>query len=71
MRKTRTTIPLEDRDREAIAAIRAYYGVTSDVDAIRIALRELQRRIISPAPLPQGTAIPPLPEGEGHPGRKP
>ncbi len=54
MRKTRTTLPLEDKDREAIAAIRDYYGVTSDVDAIRIALRELHRRIqIDTPPKPQ------------------
>jgi len=45
MKKARTTLPLEDKDREAIAAIRDYYGVRSDADAIRIALRELYRAI--------------------------
>ena len=45
MKKSRTTLPLEDKDREAIAAIREHYGVQSDADAIRIALRELLRAI--------------------------
>jgi len=45
MKKSRTTLPLEEQDREALAAIREYYGVHSDADAIRIALRELYRRI--------------------------
>ena len=39
------TIRIETTDREAIAAIRDYYGVSSDNDAIRIALRELHRQI--------------------------
>ena len=47
MKKSRTTLPLGEKDREAIAVIRAYYGVRSDADAIRIALRELHRRIVS------------------------
>ena len=45
MEKTRTTIRLEEQDREAIAAIKAYYGITSDNDAIRFALRKVQREI--------------------------
>ena len=45
MKKSRTTLPLEDKDRKAIAAIREHYGVQSDADAIRIALRELLRTI--------------------------
>ena len=45
MKKSRTTFPLEEKDREAIAAIREHYGVRSDLDAIRIALRELYRSI--------------------------
>ncbi len=45
MKKSRTTFPLEDKDREAIVAIREYYGVQSDADAIRIALQELLRTI--------------------------
>ncbi len=38
MRK-RTTIWLDDADREAIATIRERYGVASDSDAIRLAVR--------------------------------
>ncbi len=43
--KPAKTIRLEDKDREAIAAIRDYYGVGSDNDAIRVALREMLRNI--------------------------
>ena len=45
MEKTRTTIRLEEPDRRAIAALRAYYGLSSDNDAIRLALREMERII--------------------------
>jgi len=38
MRKI-TTIRLDDADRTAIATIRQRYGVASDSDAIRLALR--------------------------------
>jgi Arc/MetJ family transcription regulator len=38
MRKI-TTIRLDDADRAAIATIRQRYGVASDSDAIRLALR--------------------------------
>ncbi len=38
MRKT-TTIRLDDADRQAIAVIRQRYGVASDSDAIRLAVR--------------------------------
>ncbi|HEX9412893.1 MAG TPA: hypothetical protein VF916_05270 [Ktedonobacterales bacterium] len=38
MRKL-TTIRLDDADRAAIATIRHRYGVASDSDAIRLALR--------------------------------
>ena len=48
MKKHQTTIHLEEKDREAIAAIREHYGVLSDVAAIRLALRELQRQITPP-----------------------
>ena len=48
MKKSRTTLPLGDKDRAAIAAIREYYGLHSDADAIRIALRELERAIKKP-----------------------
>ena len=42
---SRTTLPLTEQDRKMIAAIREHYGIHSDADAIRIALRELYRRI--------------------------
>lgn len=45
MKKSRTTLPLEQKDREAILAIREYYGLHSDADAIRLSLHELYRRI--------------------------
>jgi hypothetical protein len=45
MKTSRTTLPLGDKDRAAIAAIREYYGLHSDADAIRMALRELERAI--------------------------
>jgi len=45
MRKTRTTVHLEDKDKEAIAAIREHYGLSSNDDAIRLALREIMRQI--------------------------
>ena len=45
MRKTRTTFHLEDADKEAIAAIREHYGLSSNDDAIRLALREWYRHI--------------------------
>lgn len=48
MKKHQTTIHLEEKDREAIATIREHYGVLSDVAAIRLALRELQRQITPP-----------------------
>jgi Arc/MetJ-type ribon-helix-helix transcriptional regulator len=51
-----TTIRLDEKDQAAIAEIRDYYGVSSDIDAIRIALRETQRQIkkeTSPTPAPQ------------------
>ena len=48
MRKHQTTIHLEDKDREAIAAIREHFGVLSDAAAIRMALRELHRQITPP-----------------------
>jgi Arc/MetJ family transcription regulator len=45
MRKTRTTVHLEDKDKEAIAAIKEHYGLSSNDDAIRLALRELLRTL--------------------------
>jgi hypothetical protein len=43
--KKPTTIRLDEKDRTAIEEIKEYYGVESDIDAIRIALRELQRQL--------------------------
>jgi hypothetical protein len=45
MKKSRTTLPLEQKDREAIAAIRDYYGLHSDADAIRLSIHELYRKV--------------------------
>jgi hypothetical protein len=42
---TRTTLPLEQKDREAIAAIREHYGLHSDADAIRMSIHELYRKV--------------------------
>jgi transposase len=53
--RTATTIRLEEQDREAIAAIKEHYGVASDSDAIRLALREIGRSIkrqSPPTPVP-------------------
>jgi hypothetical protein len=38
-------LPLYEEEREAIKTIREHFGVKSDADAIRIALRELERAI--------------------------
>jgi Arc/MetJ family transcription regulator len=55
MKKPRmiTTIRIDEQDREAIEAIKAYYGITSDNDAVRFALRTVWRGIPSAHPLPQ------------------
>ncbi len=45
MKKSRTTLPLEQKDREALAAIRDYYGLHSDADAIRMSIHELYRKV--------------------------
>lgn len=37
--KKKTTMYLDETDRHAIALIKQHYGVTSDSDAIRLALR--------------------------------
>jgi hypothetical protein len=39
--KKRTTIWLDEADRAAVATIKARYGVASDSDAIRLAVRLL------------------------------
>jgi hypothetical protein len=61
MKKHQTTFHLEDKDKEAIAEIRAYYGATSDVAAVRLALREVQRQLrtrTTPAPQKEGLSSP-------------
>ena len=50
MKTSRTTLPLYEKDREAIKTIREYYGVKTDADAIRIALHELERVIKGASP---------------------
>lgn len=42
--KKRTTIYLDEADRTAIVLIKQAYGVTSDSDAIRLALRLLAEK---------------------------
>jgi hypothetical protein len=45
MKTSRTTLPLDEKDREAIKTIRESSGVKTDADAIRRALHELERLI--------------------------
>jgi hypothetical protein len=45
MKTSRTTLPLYEKDREAIKTIREHYGLRADADAIRVALHELERVI--------------------------
>ncbi len=60
----RTTIFLADADRSAIDIIKQRYGVSSDSDAIRLALRVLaSAESIAVSPLPQQTADSPY-EGD-------
>jgi len=40
-----TSFRLGEEDRKAIAAIKNHYGIITDNDAVRIALRELYRII--------------------------
>lgn len=42
--KKKTTIYLDESDRKAIETIQRTYGVTSDSDAIRLALRLLAEK---------------------------
>ena len=54
MKTSRTTLPLYEKDREAIKTIREYYGLRADADAIRVALHELERMIKEHSlPIPQ------------------
>lgn len=61
----RTSIFLGDEDRVAIRTIQERYGVSTDSDAIRLALRVLsQAREIALSPLPERH---PRAETEGQP----
>ncbi len=44
------TIRLTEQDKQAIAAIRAYYGLTSDNEAIRFALSKVWREVQQSTP---------------------
>jgi hypothetical protein len=51
--KTRT-VRLTEQDEEAITALKAYYGITSENEVIRLALRAALREIAgNPSPSPQ------------------
>ncbi len=39
------TVRMTEQDWKAIATIKEHYGITSDTDAIRLALRELLRNL--------------------------
>ena len=52
----RTTIWISDEDREAIRAVKVRFGVASDSDAIRLAVRVLaEAKEIGLSPLPAWT----------------
>ncbi len=51
MKTSRTTLPLYEKDREAIKTLREHYGVKTDADAIRIALHEIERLIKGAPPI--------------------
>jgi len=63
MKTSRTTLPLYEKDREAIKTIREYYGVKTDADAIRIALHELERVIQGATPITPQKERPFYPRG--------
>ena len=67
METSRTTFPLYEQDKQAIRAIREHYGVRSDAEAIRVALRETWRRITA-----QGESQPISEHSDSHssPGLK-
>jgi len=43
--KQRTTIYLDDQDRQAIKRIGHYYGISSDSDVIRFVVRKVAREV--------------------------
>ncbi len=61
-RKART-VRLTEQDEEAIAALKAYYGMTSENEVIRLALRAALREITgqgNPTPAPNKQRHSPL-----------
>ena len=52
--KKARTVRLTEQDEEAIAALKGYYGITSENEVIRLALRAALREITgNPSPAPQ------------------
>ncbi len=54
--KKAKTVRLDGQDWEAVQAIKDFYGISSDTDAIRFALRAVRRDILrqrDPAAAPQ------------------
>jgi hypothetical protein len=51
------TIRLTEQDKQAIATIRVYYGLTSDNEAIRFALSKVWREVQQATPQKLGTAL--------------
>jgi hypothetical protein len=45
----RTTIYLDDSDREALRAIREAHGIATDASAVRFAIRQAARELERPA----------------------
>jgi hypothetical protein len=70
MKTSRTTLPLYEKDRQAIKTIREHYGVRTDADAIRIALYELERVIkgATPPTAPKKDLPSPLSPSKGAAG---
>ena len=67
------TVRLTEQDEEAIAALKAYYGITSENEVIRLALRAALREITGQGNPPLASQIaerhshPSPVEGEGLP----
>jgi hypothetical protein len=57
------TVRFTEQDNEAIAALKAYYGITSDNEVIRLALRVALREIQGKEP----PSLAPKKERHSHP----
>ena len=58
--KKARTVRLTEQDEEAITALKAYYGITSENEVIRLALRAALREISgNPSPASQKERLPP------------